>query len=55
VGTCHVCRPPAYVDDEEAMDHLRLMHPDEWGDGPQRWPDGQVVVHDETLEPEDFA
>jgi hypothetical protein len=55
MGTCWVCRPPAQVDDEEAMEHLRLLHPDEWGEGPQRWPDGLVVVHDETLEPGDFS
>jgi hypothetical protein len=44
------------LDDVRLMDdHLRVMHPDEYGDGPERWPDGSVVLHDETLEPEDFA
>jgi hypothetical protein len=36
-------------------DHLRVMHPDVYGDGPERWPDGGIVVHDATIEPEDFA
>lgn len=36
-------------------DHLRVMHPDEYGDGPERWPDGGVVIHDTTLDPSDFT
>jgi hypothetical protein len=36
-------------------DHLRVMHPDVYGDGPERWPDGAIVIDDTTLEPEDFA
>ena len=55
MGTCWVCQPAAWVDDEEIFDHLRRLHPDVWGDGPERWPDGQVVVHDMTLEPGDFT
>lgn len=35
-------------------DHARLLHPAQWGDGPERWPDGTPVVYDTTLEPEDF-
>lgn len=34
--------------------HLRLLHPDVWGDGPERWDDGEPVVIDTTLQPEDF-
>jgi hypothetical protein len=41
--------------DAEMLDHLRVVHPDVWGDGPQRWPDGRIVVYDATLEPGDFA
>lgn len=37
------------------VDHLRVMHPEEYGDGPERWSDGGVVIHDETLEPGDFS
>jgi hypothetical protein len=43
-------------DDLEAVnDHLRIMHPDVYGDGPDRWADGQLVVVDQTLEPQDFG
>lgn len=55
MGTCWVCQPAAWVDDEEILDHLRLMHPDMWEDGPQRWLDGALVVYDATLEPDDFT
>lgn len=56
MATCHVC--PAgdqHVPDEGIAEHLRVVHPDLYGDGPERWPDGQVVVHDTTLEPGDFG
>jgi hypothetical protein len=36
------------------LDHIRIMHPDAWGDGPQRWPDGKPVIVDTTLDPKDF-
>lgn len=35
------------------VDHLRLFHP-EYGE-PETWPDGSLVLHDDTLEPGDFA
>lgn len=38
----------------EVLEHLRLFHPDEYGDGPEMWPDGTVVIYDATLEPHDF-
>lgn len=52
MATCHLCgdRPP----DAEMWEHLRVLHPDAWGDGPERWPDGQPVIHDMTLEASDF-
>lgn len=37
------------------LDHLRVMHPEEYGGGPERWPDGEIVMQDTTLEPVDFA
>lgn len=56
MATCHVCPPGEQnLPDAEMTDHLRLIHPDLWGDGPERWPDGQIVVHDTTLEPRDFT
>lgn len=55
MGKCLHCPPGAnYVEDERLLDHLRLMHPTEYGDGPERWPDGEPVVEDTTLEPENF-
>lgn len=56
MATCFLC--PAednQLPDYDMFDHLRVMHPDAWGDGPERWPDGSVVIHDETLEPGDFT
>lgn len=35
------------------LNHLRLMHP-EYGE-PERWSDGSLVLHDDTLTPEDFT
>jgi hypothetical protein len=56
MGTCFVCpEGDRDVPDVELLDHLRLLHPDVWGDGPLRWPDGRVVVYDTTLEPGDFG
>jgi hypothetical protein len=53
---CNLCPPgEPYVPDAELVDHLRLLHPDAWGDGPELWPDGEVVVADLTLEPDDFG
>lgn len=52
VGHCHLCHDGITL--AEALDHVRVMHPDQYGDGPERWPDGHVVVHDDTLTPEDF-
>jgi hypothetical protein len=55
MGTCNVCPPgDNSVPDVEALDHLRVFHPDVYGDGPEVWPDGLVVVYDMTLEPIDF-
>jgi hypothetical protein len=53
MGACHLC--PEMPPDTELLDHLRVMHPDAYGDGPLRWPDGGVVVVDETVEPSDFG
>lgn len=41
-------------DIEQTVEHLRVMHPEQYGDGPERWPDGSLVVYDQTLEPEEF-
>lgn len=52
MATCHLCGD--HLPDSDMGDHLRIMHPDEWGDGPERWPDGAPVIVDMTLEPGDF-
>lgn len=50
--TCHLCPPDDNtIDDRDILDHLRVIHPDHYGDGPQRWPDGQLVIVDTTLDP----
>ena len=55
-GHCHLCHEdfPEGTSLEELSDHLRVLHPDVFGEGPARWPDGQLVVLDDTLEPKDF-
>lgn len=49
---CHICHDQ--VPSLGLLDHLRVHHPDQFGDGPQTWPDGSLVVVDTTLEPGDF-
>ncbi|MFJ1539317.1 hypothetical protein ACIODS_12310 [Micromonospora chalcea] len=54
--TCNLCPPDDnHVHADSILDHLRLMHPDEYGDGPARWPDGGNVVVDTTIEPDDIT
>lgn len=50
-GFCWQCRTE--VRSDSILDHLRLIHPDQWEE-PPRWPDGRRVVIDETLDPADF-
>ena len=38
----------------DLMEHLRLFHPTEYGDGPATWSDGEPVIVDMTLSPERF-
>lgn len=52
-GHCNVCNED--VPTHDLLGHLRVMHPTEYGDGPECWPDGSLVVLDSTLTPEDFA
>jgi len=51
-GWCFLCNTE--VASDNALDHLRLIHPDHYEE-PARWPDGKRVVVDETLEPNDFG
>lgn len=55
-ATCLLCQPPETVGvGTSILDHLRIIHPEAYGDGPMRWPDGRLVVVDLSLEPADFA
>lgn len=58
-GHCHICDEDVPRAGEAAatpghdatilLDHIRVMHPDQYGDGPLYWPDGGLVVIDETF------
>jgi hypothetical protein len=54
-GLCEWEQPDAEGGIEAGVDYIRVMHPEHYGDGPERWPDGGIVLHDETIEPDDFA
>lgn len=41
---CELCGDTPHLD--ELLDHLRVTHPDTYGDGPDRWPDGAPVIID---------
>jgi hypothetical protein len=61
MGDCNLCgeqipRAESLPAEAEAIvEHLRVFHPEEYGDGPDRWPDGSVVLIDKTLDPDDFT
>jgi len=40
---------------ESTIEHIRLLHPDVWDGPPDTWPDGQPVIINDTLTPEDFG
>ncbi len=50
---CHLCHDGVPRSLQDAIDHIRVLHPDAYSP-PERWPDGGLVVTDETLDPEDF-
>jgi hypothetical protein len=52
MGRCHLCGMG--VAGREMVDHLRALHQDEYAEGWKRWPDGEIVTVDRTLEPKDF-
>lgn len=52
MGRCVVCDET--MPDDQLGHHIRVLHPDQYGDGFELWPDGRPVVVDETLEPGDF-
>lgn len=48
--TCELCGEVV----DEIIGHLRVYHPDQYAEGLERWPDGEIVTIDDTLSPEDF-
>jgi hypothetical protein len=48
MATCMVCQPPEEMPAVRILDHLRLFHPEQYGDGPEQWPDGGFVMTPET-------
>ncbi len=52
MGRCLVCEEP--MPDDRLLHHLEVVHPQQYGDGPEAWPDGAPVVVDTTLGPADF-
>lgn len=51
-GWCQLCEPPRRVSVEALLEHFRIVH--DLDAEPERWPDGELVVIDSTLEPDDF-
>lgn len=54
---CELCdweQPDELGGLEAGVDHIRVMHPDLYGDGPERWPDGGLVIHDDDPDPSDL-
>ena len=47
--TCLLCNPPAHIG-TDILNHLRLLQPTEYGDGPEHWPDGQPAIYDDTAD-----
>lgn len=54
MGRCFLCDPPSDVEDEDLLGHIRAAHGLDVAEEIEKWPDGEWVVHDETLDPEDF-
>lgn len=49
---CNLCDGDFTMEEEDVFLHMRIEH--DLDLEPETWPDGQLVVVDETLEPEDF-
>lgn len=52
MANCHLCADE--VPDVELLHHLRVIHPEQ-AEEFERWLDGEFLVVDKTLEPEDFG
>jgi hypothetical protein len=52
---CHECGEHLDVESfGEVEDHIRVLHPDLYRPL-EPWPDGLIVIHDQTLTPDDFG
>lgn len=54
MGRCFVCEPPRNLPDGDFHEHMLVAHGIDVEAEVQRWSDGQPVIVDKTLEPEDF-
>lgn len=43
-GHCHLCDED--VPTSDLLGHLRVLHPNIYGNGPERWPDGAPVLEE---------
>lgn len=50
-GHCHLCHEE--IESRDVLGHVRVMHPDVYGDGPECWPDGGLVIEVDP-DPADF-
>jgi hypothetical protein len=50
---CHLCPDDVARSPVEMLNHFRVLHPAEYGDGPERWPDGGIVIYEDDPEPAD--
>lgn len=53
MGFCNLCTPARRMPAAEILEHLREAH--DFHEEPATWPDGELVIVDQTLTPEDFA
>lgn len=52
MGHCNLCHED--VPDEELVRHTLVEHDIDIDAEVEKWPDGEWVVYDQTLEPKDF-
>lgn len=50
---CNLCTPPRRLQLDVLLEHMRVVHSQHIEI--EVWPDGEPVIVDLTLEPEDFA
>jgi len=45
---CHLCGDEISRSLAEMLDHLRVIHPDVYGEGPEEWADGGLVYYEDA-------